>query len=153
MLIVLWPRRSLPLPTMIFSMHLIVISFTCFKFSYMKEVAIWNDLCVNKCDASCPYFCLLTLHSINLWSCLLSSAFAWRQARSKLGGVDTSILHHYFYIIIYCYLLIFIILGYNTYVILPVLHVWWLLENKSPERGFSWKKLRQDTNFTKILFW
>ena len=35
----------------------------------------------------------------------------------SLGGVDTTILHHYFYILIYCYLLIFIILGYNTYVI------------------------------------
>jgi hypothetical protein len=39
---------------------------------------------------------LSTLHSINLWSCLLSLVFAWGQARSKLGGVDTSILHHYF---------------------------------------------------------
>ena len=36
---------------------------------------------------------------------------------------DTSTLHHYFYIIIYCYLLIFIILGYNIYVILPIFHV------------------------------
>src|SRR4051812_24057399 len=30
---------------------------------------------------------LLTLHSINLWTCLLSSVFAWGQAKSKLGGV------------------------------------------------------------------
>ena len=96
---------------------------------------------------------LSTLHSINQWSCLLSSAFAWGQVRSKLGGVDTSILHHYFYILIYCYLLIFIILGYNTYVILPVLHVWWLWENKSPEPGICWKKRHQDTVFTKTLFW
>ena len=37
---------------------------------------------------------LLTLHSINLWTCLLSSIFAWGQAKSKLGGVDTPNLHH-----------------------------------------------------------
>jgi hypothetical protein len=30
---------------------------------------------------------LLTLHSINLWSCLPSSVFAWGHARSKLGEV------------------------------------------------------------------
>src|SRR3954463_16204945 len=32
---------------------------------------------------------LSTLHSINLWTCLLSSVFSWGQAKSKLGGVDT----------------------------------------------------------------
>ena len=98
-------------------------------------------------------FCLSTLQSINLWSCLVNSALLGDKRGLSLGGVDTSILHHYFYIIIYYYLLIFIILGYNTYVILPVLHVWWLLENKSPEPGIRWKKHRQDTIFTKILFW
>src|SRR3954469_4069961 len=38
-----------------------------------------------------------TLHSLNLWTCLPSSVIAWGQARSKLGGVDTSKMHHYFY--------------------------------------------------------
>src|SRR4051794_19688423 len=33
---------------------------------------------------------LSTLHSLNLWAGLPSSAIAWGQARSKLGGVDTS---------------------------------------------------------------
>ena len=37
-------------------------------------------------------------------------SFAWGQAMSKLGGVDTSNLHHYFYIIVYCYSLIYFIL-------------------------------------------
>ena len=45
---------------------------------------------------SCPYFILSTLLSLNMWTYLLISAFAWGQARSKLGGVDTSILHHAF---------------------------------------------------------
>ena len=39
---------------------------------------------------------LSTLHSLNLWTGLPSSAIAWGQARSKLGGVDTSKKHHYF---------------------------------------------------------
>ena len=44
-------------------------------------------------------------------------------ALTNLMHTDTSILHHYFYIITYCYSLIFIILRYNIYIILPVLHV------------------------------
>ena len=31
-----------------------------------------------------------------MWTYFSISAFAWGQARSKLGGVDTSILHHAF---------------------------------------------------------
>ena len=45
---------------------------------------------------SCPYFILSTPLSPNMWTYFLISAFAWGQARSKLGGVDTSILHHAF---------------------------------------------------------
>ena len=45
---------------------------------------------------SCLYFILSTPLSLNMWSWLSISAFAWGQARSKLGGVDTSILHHVF---------------------------------------------------------
>src|ERR1044072_3360069 len=40
---------------------------------------------------------LSTLHSLNLWTGLPSSVIAWGQARSKLGGVDTSKMHHYLY--------------------------------------------------------
>ena len=50
----------------------------------------------SKSDAYCPYSSLLTLHSINLLTCLSSLGFAWGLARTKLGGVDTSKLHHYF---------------------------------------------------------
>ena len=53
---------------------------------------------------SCPYYVLSTPSSLNMWTCLWILVFAWGQARSKLGGVDTSILHHAF-------MLIFISLG------------------------------------------
>jgi hypothetical protein len=64
-------------------------------------------------------FCLSTLHSINLWSCLPSSVFAWGQARSKLGGwyVHFASL---FCIIIYCYSLLYFIFGGDTYVVSSV---------------------------------
>ena len=45
---------------------------------------------------SCPYFILSTPLSLNMWTYFSISASAWGQARSKLGGVDTSILHHSF---------------------------------------------------------
>jgi len=45
---------------------------------------------------SCPYFILLTPLSLNMWTYLSISAFSWGQARSKLRGVDMSILHHAF---------------------------------------------------------
>ena len=48
---------------------------------------------------ACPYFVLSTPLSLNMWAYLFISAFAWGQARSKLGGVDTSILHHVFMLI------------------------------------------------------
>ena len=48
---------------------------------------------------SCPYFILSTPLSLNMWTYFLILAFAWGQARSKLGGVDTSILHHAFILI------------------------------------------------------
>ena len=45
---------------------------------------------------SCPYFILSTPLPVNMWTYFSILAFAWGQARSKLGGVDTSILHHAF---------------------------------------------------------
>ena len=48
---------------------------------------------------SCPCFILSTPLSLNMWTYLSISASAWGQARSKLGGVDTSILHHAFILI------------------------------------------------------
>jgi hypothetical protein len=95
-------------------------------------------------------FWLSTLHSVNLWSCLPSLVFAWGQARSKLGGVDTSILHHYFvsyFTVIHWYIshLEMILMLFPLF-----LHVWWSLEDLLPESGFCWKKDRQNTIFQKI---
>ena len=45
---------------------------------------------------SCPYFILSTPLSLNMWTYFPILVSAWGQARSKLGGVDTSILHHAF---------------------------------------------------------
>ena len=47
----------------------------------------------------CPHVRILFLStplSLNMWTYFSISASAWGQARSKLGGVDTSILHHAF---------------------------------------------------------
>ena len=46
----------------------------------------------------CPHVRILFYRhlSLNMWTYFSISAFAWGQARSKLGGVDTSILHHAF---------------------------------------------------------
>ena len=49
--------------------------------------------------SSCPHVRILFLStplSLNMWTYFLISVSAWGQARSKLGGVDTSILHHAF---------------------------------------------------------
>ena len=65
--------------------------------SLMRRGVVQNALVLeSKCDASCPYSSLLTLHSINLLTCLPSLGFAWGQARPKLWGVDMYKLHHYF---------------------------------------------------------
>ena len=45
---------------------------------------------------SCLYFILSTPLPLNMWTYFSISVSAWGQARSKLGGVDTSILHHAF---------------------------------------------------------
>ena len=46
----------------------------------------------------CPHvrIFLSTPLSLNMWTYFSIWASAWGQARSKLGGVDTSILHHAF---------------------------------------------------------
>ena len=92
-----------------------------FSRSSMRIGCCFEYICVEKVniDVSCSYSLLSTLHSINLWSCLPSLVFAWGQAESKLGGVDTFHFASLFFIIIYLYSLINFVLGYFTYVILP----------------------------------
>ena len=61
----------------------------------------------------CPHvrIFLSTPLSLNMWTYFWFWLFAWGQARSKLGGVDTSILHHAFISILGCYYT----LCHNTY--------------------------------------
>ena len=60
---------------------------------------------------SCPYCILSTPLSLNMWTYFSISASAWGQARSKLGGVDTSILHHVFLLLFMMFLSIIMLFG------------------------------------------
>jgi hypothetical protein len=53
-----------------------------------------------------------------MWTWLSISAFAWGQARSKLGGVDTSILHHAFILI---FIALWAIITYFGTILMPFL--------------------------------
>ena len=59
----------------------------------------------------CPYFFADTYLSQSMWTCFLISIFAWGQARCKLGGVDTSILHHVFLLLFIMFLSIIMLFG------------------------------------------
>ena len=67
---------------------------------------------------ACSYLVLSTPLSLNMWTHLLSSAFAWGQARSKLGGVDTSILHHVFMLI---FIASFAVISLHGTILMPFL--------------------------------
>ena len=67
---------------------------------------------------SCPYFILSTPLSLNMWTCFLLSASTWGQARSKLGGVDTSILHHAF---ISIFLALWAVITHYVTILMPIL--------------------------------
>ena len=53
-----------------------------------------------------------------MWTYFLISAFAWGQARSKLGGVDTSILHHAF---ISIFIALWAIITHYVTILMPIL--------------------------------
>jgi hypothetical protein len=60
----------------------------------------------------CPYFVFIdTSLSLNMWTWLSVSAFAWGQVRSKLGGVDMSILHHVLLLLFIMFLVIITLCG------------------------------------------
>ena len=67
---------------------------------------------------SCPYFILSTPLSLNMWTYFLISAFAWGQARSKLGGVDTSILHYAF---ISIFIALWAVITHYVTILMPIL--------------------------------
>ena len=68
-------------------------------FSIRNYMSIYIAILKMIMIPSCPYFILSTPLSLNMWTYFSISTFAWGQARSKLGGVDTSILHHAFILI------------------------------------------------------
>ena len=65
-------------------------------FSIRNHITIYISILRMIMMPSCLYFILSTPLSLNMWTYFWISASAWGQARSKLGGVDTSILHHAF---------------------------------------------------------
>ena len=86
---------SLPLPIMIHFMYLYCVSFTHYKLSYIivSCLLLWSMYLMNvMLLVRIP---LSTLDSINPRSCLLSSVSLGDKRSLSLGGVDTSILHHY----------------------------------------------------------
>ena len=59
----------------------------------------------------CPYFFRHLSLSLSMWTCFSILVFAWGQARSKLGGVDTSTLHHVFLLLFMMSLSIIMLFG------------------------------------------
>ena len=68
------------------------------------------------------FYFLSTPLSLNMWTYFSISAFTWGQARSKLGGVDTSILHLAFKLIFIALWGYYYTLYHNTYAISLLLY-------------------------------
>ena len=67
---------------------------------------------------SCSYFILSTPLSLNMWTYFSILASAWGQARSKLGGVDTSIFHHAF---ISIFIALWAVITHYVTILMPIL--------------------------------
>ena len=67
---------------------------------------------------SCTYFILSTPLFLNMWTYFSISASAWGQARSKLGGVDTSISHHAF---ISIFIALWAVITHYVTILMPIL--------------------------------
>ena len=89
---------------------------------------------------SCPYFILSTPLSLNMWTYFSISAFAWGQARSKLGGVDTSILHHAFILI---FIALWAVITHYVTILMPFLSYFirFTWRGRMPAAGIlGWKR-------------
>ena len=89
---------------------------------------------------SCPYFILSTPLPLNMWTYLTLSAFAWGQARSKLGGVDTSILHHAF---ISIFIALWAVITHYVTILMPILSYFtrFTWRGRMPAAGIlGWKR-------------
>ena len=89
---------------------------------------------------SCPYFILSTPLSLNMWTYFSISASAWGQARSKLGGVDTSILHHAF---ISIFIALWAVITHYVTILMPILSYFtrFTWRGRMPAAGIlGWKR-------------
>ena len=82
--------------------------------NYMKIYVVLNMIVM----PSCLYFILSTPLSLNMWTYFSISDSAWGQARSKLGGVDTSILHHAF---ISIFIALWVVITHYSTILMPFL--------------------------------
>ena len=89
---------------------------------------------------SCPYFILSTPLSLNMWRYFSISTFAWGQARSKLGGVDTSSLHHAF---ILMFIALWAVITHYITILMPILSYFtrFTWRGRMPAAGIlGWKR-------------
>ena len=94
----------------------------------------------------CPYYVLSTPSSLNMWTCLWILFFAWGQARSKLGGVDTSILHHAFMLIFIALWTVIILCGT---ILMPFLSYFarFIWRGRIPAAGIlDWKRSKSESS-------
>ena len=89
---------------------------------------------------SSPSFILSTPLSLNIWTYFSISVSAWGQARSKLGGVDTSILHHAF---ISIFIALWAVITHYVTIHLPILSYFtrFTWRGRMPASGIlGWKR-------------
>ena len=67
---------------------------------------------------SCPYCIFIDTSVLNMWTYFSISALAWGQARSKIGGVDTYILHHAF---ISIFIALWAVITHYVTILMPIL--------------------------------
>ena len=97
-----------------------------------------------------------------MWTYFSISAFAWGQASSKLGGVDTSILHHAF---ISIFIALWAVITRYVTILMPILSYFYKVYMKRENAG-SWNsglekeqiletysaQLQKSWNSTKVIF-
>ena len=89
---------------------------------------------------SCPYIILSTPLSLNMWTYFSISASGWGQSRSKLGGVDTSILDHAF---ISIFIALWAVITHYVTILMPILSYFAMFtwRGRMPTTGIlGWKR-------------
>ena len=89
-----------------------------FIIRYHMTICIYAAVLRMVMMPSCPYFILSTPLSLNMWTYFSILASAWGQARSKLGGVDMSILHH---ALILIFIALWVVITHYVTILMPFL--------------------------------